>query len=377
MLKTDRLYHSDDVLDVYYRERNPVSGKLKLHKAKLSNASYFWHDKPIVIMLPGYTLNHDMPEKVFEQSTSGHIKSLERFLAPSPSKNRPHIYCVSYSHRPDELRLNQYVCGIQHTITDVQPSDESKFLQQVLLPIAGLTSSSKPSAETIRQRLSRLTLVCHSSGCVFANEVSKLFRQHLTHAGYTPHEVDSITREVVAVFLGSPLPLNQESVGFRSLAFGGQSDRRLWYLMGKLGIENEVQAKQEQRSHYEHAGFNADLMESRLSRLEKESYWPRTTHVERKTSSNGFAYFTDVPNTLSWIENGTLHKEKSYVPEHALPMFLVPGVVEKGKIANHHLVQKVTGTITHCTSRKVSTETHWREELLRLAESVNAVRGVA
>ncbi|MBN8544319.1 MAG: hypothetical protein J0M34_08660 [Alphaproteobacteria bacterium] len=353
---------------LYYRDRDPITGEVRIHETHLDRANYFYDkDKPILLMVPGYTINRDKPAATVETQVSGYIKTVENILVRGDTKTKPNILCAVFSREGTEEHRNQYGVDKQHNLTGSSPSDEEQFLKQVLLPIAGLHNGAHPSADEICEHFSRVTMAGHSSGCRFIQEVGRLLRCILRERGYNNEEIERIIREPVMIGLGNTVPLEQDGVSFRTINFSPQCDRRIWWGNMKQGITDPVEAREAARRSYAAIGFDPDVLESRLERLDSEPYWPRTTHFVTKEHTNGISFFTDLPNRLRWDDNGVERTETSQSVEHAVTSFIYYGKTEPGQISNHHMVDKVSATVINAIGRERSDPAHWREELKAMA----------
>ncbi len=355
---------------------------MHLQKADFTRADYFWRPKRTVLLLPGYLLSKESDLASFEQNASGNIKCVEQALTANKHAKDTDLYCVAYSRSPTDPELNRYLSNTSKSTSNTTPSDEESFVDNILMPLMGFRVEAHPSVDSICQHLSKVTLVCHSYGATFAKNACDILREKMSKNGYSNPDIERVSREIVAITLGSPVPLQQEKPSYRTISFSAQCDRRLWYAFGKYAQEAAPEKPAPlQTQLYEALGLDAALLQSKLKTLETETYYPTSNAFKSAASSHGLAFFADLPNHLEWDEKGGKRKVEAYVPEHTIQMFFYHGNTQGNRLSNHHMVDRVTKALGNAVERPVSDPAQWRQEVKAMTndtpKTMQASRGKA
>ena len=159
-------------------------------------------------------------EQEHHAEISGVLKIVENALDAAKKPSTPPVIGVEYSKWNDPVTAVKYYKNPDTYISQ----DAQAFVDQVLMPRL-LKDEEKPSVSALQERISKITLVTHSYGCIFTHQVCNGMRKHLEDRGYSQGEISKVCHSVAQISTSCHHIVHAEKPTFTTLLFRNTDDK--------------------------------------------------------------------------------------------------------------------------------------------------------
>lgn len=171
-------------------------------------------DSPTIIFLPGH-LARDYTPEIVQTSFESFDKLLRETRAP-----KAHVYVWTYTHRQQPDDLLKYRFFPNHA---KRPSAEV-FAEGIIRPLVSDHNGQRLPLDEARAHLRNITLVGHSAGSIFSEEIFNAAYKEMRKLDYSEEETRNILDEIVNISLGTVAKAVTKEERFTSVYFAHTDD---------------------------------------------------------------------------------------------------------------------------------------------------------
>lgn len=233
--------------------------------------------KRTVIILPGTRVNHEVNPTVLKEFINGMLKQVQRSLKRRGVE--ANVICAAYGHNDEQSIADHFsdTLSRQHPrqIGAKVPAgiDIHDFVDNVLLPVAGIGPGKHPSVDEACEKLSKISFVGNSYGTGFGPEVVKLLDHKLREEfHYSTADATRMVEELAALQTGIMADLTAKGPAMRTISFAAHTDETTYETMRRIAVEHkrdglapaEGSVDELQDVYYRKCGFDPALQHNAI-----------------------------------------------------------------------------------------------------------------
>lgn len=223
--------------------------------------------------------------------TLGHEK-------PELGINGIDVLATTYSEPIPDQTFERYFKDPEHFISH----DARVFVNFVLMPLLnddGRNSgfSYKYSLGELKERLSHITLIGHSYGGIFAQEVANELRSFLGRNGYSPSEIREAVQSVVSLAVANTALTDLKEPTFKTFTFTERNDQSAQKAIRHYISRTLPPLDPETASHADKVTYDGKVADLQAKTLRNCGYLPDYASYVVKPSGIGYIISdkTDLP----------------------------------------------------------------------------------